>query len=265
MELPAANPTNNPGINNPKNSKLILVVVVSLLTIIIIGGGVYFLLFRKGAKTASNTPTKQASPSAGQNNQGNVDLGYVAAKEGLNLRDKPATDGTIILLLPYGTELKIAGSDGDWYLVEAQTKGFVAKEFITKTKPTIAIKTFNDKLSPINFLYHDVYRVSFTKTETAYEYSFTSSDSYGGFHIETQPGLQTLGNYALQHYPTAKRSACDVTFGSGRKECEKLDSDTGTMYLVLVNSTLYKISYLKTEGGLLADLKNIVFYSFYFK
>ena len=74
-----------------------------------------------------------------------------------------------------------------------------------------------------------------------------------------------MGNYALKNYSAAKKGACSVQFAASRKECEQLETDTGTLYLLLIETTLYKISYLKTEGGTLADINNIVFYTMFFK
>lgn len=264
MELSEQTPL--PKIEKTK-SKLgfrILIITLNLLVIAALAVGIYFLFFSKTQKQTTETK-KQASSSVSKKTQEKYEVTYVSAQEGLNLREKPSTDSGIILLLPYGTELKILGTEGDWYFVEAQTKGFVAKEFTTEKKPTITIKTFSDTDSPFSFLYHDVYKIDFSKKETSFEYIFTGNDSFGGFKVETEKGLQTLGNYALQKYPNGKRSACDVRFGAGNKECEKVEDETGTTYLVLVNAVLYKFTYLKTEGGVLEDLKNIVFYSLFFK
>jgi hypothetical protein len=99
-----------------------------------------------------------------------------------------------------------------------------------------------------------------------YEYSFTGNDSYGGFKIETEEGKSSLGNYALINYPSATRGTCgEIKFAATRRECEKVETAEGTIFLVLFNTTLYKITYLKTEGGLLTDLNNLVFYSFVVK
>jgi len=264
MELSEQTPL--PKTEKPK-SRLgfrILIITLNLLILTVLAVGVYFLFFNKAEKKNSETK-KQASSSASKKTETKYEAVYVSAEEGLNLREKPSTDSDIILLLPYGTELKIFGTEGDWYFVQAQTKGFVAKEFTTTKKPTITIKTFSDPDSPFNFLYHDVYKVDFTKKENTLEYSFTGNDSFGGFKVDTEEGLQTLGNYALQKYPGGKRSSCGVRFGAGKKECEKVEDENGTTYLVLVNARLYKFTYLKTEGGLLEDLKNIVFYSLFFK
>jgi len=264
MELSDQTPM--PKIEKPQARKLnpILIGVGVFVLLLLVLAGTYFLVFNKpGEKPQENK--KQATASA-EKKEENFELTFVSAQEGLNLREQPSTDSDIILLLPFGTELKIIGTEGeDWYYVEAQTKGFVAKEFTTSERPTIAIKTFSSSDSPFTFLYHDVYEVKFTKNEASLEYSFTGNDSFGGFKVEVEDGLQTLGNYAIQKYPGGKRSACDVRFGTGRKECEKIEDSSGTVYLVLVNGKLYKFTYLKTEGGVLEDIRNIVFYSIFFK
>lgn len=265
METPASTPM--PKIEKPVEKKLNLTLIgfIVLVLILIVSSVSYFLFFNKHKAKTSETK-KESTSSASKKNEEIFEFTYVSAQEGLNLREKPSTDSNIILLLPYGTELKIIGTEGsDWYFVEAQTKGFVAKEFTTKEKPSITIKTFSEKESPFSFLYHDVYKIDFTKSETTFEYSFTGNNSFGGFKVATEEGMQTLGNYAIQKYPNGKRSACDVRFGAGRKECEKVEDDTGTTYLVLVDAKLYKFTYLKTEGGVLEDIRNIVFYSLFFK
>lgn len=246
-------------------SKLIYLLVFTFLILVILGL-VYILFISPKLKKPDQTkPVQQASVSA-KPKEDNFSVGYVNAPEGLNLRQSPSSDSVKILLLPNGTELQIISNEGDWYFVESQTKGFVAKEFVTSSKPKgTVLKTFKDDLSPFSFLYPDIYKVSFAKTDTDLEYSFTGNDSYGGFKVETQTGFSTIGNYALKNYPGAKTGACSPQFAATRKECEELTTDSGTLYLLLVNTTLYKISYLKTEGGLLTDLKNLVFYSLYFK
>lgn len=245
-------------------TNLIFISIFVIMVLALIGFGLYFFVFNKKEVAKTDSSQKIATQSSKQEEK--FDTGYVTALEGLNLRAEPSLEADIILLLPVGTELKITGEDGDWYLVEAQTKGFVAKEFVSKEKPKgTVLKVFREEESPFYFLYPQVYKVKFTKTDNTYEYSFTGNDSFGGFKVETQTGLVTLGNYALKNYPQATRSSCDIQFAASRKECEKLNTEQGTIYLVLIDTTLYKISYLKTEGGLLTDINNLVFFSMYFK
>lgn len=258
---PLIQPSNK---NNSVNKKVLILIVIVLLLIVL--GLLVFILFGKNSKP-TKTADKQATSSAEQKTKAEAKIGYVTALEGLNLREEPSTDAAKILLLPEATQVKILGSDGDWYYIEAQTKGYVAKEFISSQKPDKpSLVVFNEENSPFNFLYHDVYKINYKKIDdNNFEYSFISSDSYGGFHITTETGFVTLGNYALKNYPQGKKTTCAVQFAESRKECEQVETDSGTIYLVLFNTTLYKISYLKTEGGTLADINNIVFYSFYLK
>lgn len=264
--LPVNLPTSNkqPPRNFVSSKVLFLIIFLTLLAVIAAIVLYFFVFTKKDTKKPSDTSTKIATSSSKKEEK--FDVGYVTALEGLNLRSEPSTESDIILLLPAGTELKITGEDGDWYMVEAQTKGFVAKEFVSKDKPAGTIlKLFDQEGSPFKFLYPSVYKVTFTKNEASYEYSFSGNDSYGGFKVETQTGLVTLGNYSLKNYPESTKSACDVQVAASRKECEKLATSNGTLYLVLIDTTLYKISYLKTEGGLLTDINNLVFFSMYFE
>jgi hypothetical protein len=210
-------------------------------------------------------PAKETATKSSQKSQEEKDTGYVSADGGLNLRKEPSSDSLVLLILPKNTEVKIISSQGDWYFVEANTKGFVTKEFITFVKPKEGIlKTFSDLNSPVNFLYPDLYKIEFTKSETELDYNFQGNDSYGGFKVQTEKGFTSLGNYSLKNFNKIA-AVCDIKFGSNAPECEKVDTDQGTLYLVLVKNTLYKISYLKTEGGLLTDLNNLIFSSFVFK
>lgn len=260
------NPQQN--LSKPKSSSSKTLVVIAILVLILIVVGLIGFIFLGRAKPEETKSTeKQASSSANTDSKKTANIGYVTALEGLNLREQPSTDSNKILLLPEGTRVQILGTDNDWYYVEAQTKGYVSKEYISTTKPEKpALLVFNAPESPFNFLYHDVYKVSFKSSDpNNFEYSFTGADSYGGFSITTEKGLMTLGNYALKNYPTAKKTACAVQFAAHRKECEQLETDSGTLYLLLIDTTLYKITYLKTEGGTLADINNIVFYTMFFK
>lgn len=238
---------------------------IFLGVILVVLGLAYFILIAPNSKNKlNNSPPKKASVSAKPKEE-DFSVGYVNAVEGLNLRKDSTADSAKILLLPNGTQVQIISREGDWLFVEAQTKGFVSKEFIQESKPTgTVLKTFKDNLSPFSFLYPEVYKVSFAKTDQGFEYSFTGNDSFGGFKVETATGFTTLGNYALKNYPSAKQGPCSIQFATSRKECEELATDGGTLYLLLVDTTLYKISYLKTQGGLLTDINNLIFYSLHF-
>lgn len=262
-------PNNQPSIGQKpidKSSKSLFVVIIIVLVVVLIVTLAYFLVFNKSKKETQETK-KESTNSAKTSVKKTSNIGYVTAPEGLNLREQPSIDSLKLLLLPAGTQVEIIGTESDWYYVSAQTKGYVSKEFITNQKPeTTILKVFSETGSPFNFLYPSVYTIVFKNpSETIYEYGFTSFDSYGGFHIETETGFTTLGNYALKNYSGTKSTACSVQFANSRKECEQLETENGTLYLLLIDSTLYKISYLKTEGGALADINNLVFYSMFFK
>lgn len=275
MESQSASPQpvihNQPKENNPiqrqnKSLKKLVIGVVVILLLAIVGIIIFFVFSGNSAKQPKSSK-KIATKSAIPETKKDIKIGYVTALEGLNLREEPSLDARKILLLPAGTEVEIIGTEGDWYYVEAQTKGYVAKEYIDSQKPEkTLLKRFKDEGSPFNFLYPDVYSVTFKKIdETNFEYSFVSSDSFGGFKVVKELGLATLGNYALKNYPGAKKTACAIQFASERKECEQLETTEGTLYLLLIENSLYKITYLKTEGGALADINNLVFYSLFFK
>ena len=272
METPTSPP--QPNAATPKNTrgqvskKLYLVVFVGILLIIVAFLG-YFWLVASKAPTPQTTAEKVATSSA-KVTEGEAEKSfekvYVTALEGLNLREEASTSSLITLLLPAGTELKVISTQGDWYFVQAQTRGYVSKDFVSSSKPAgTLLLTFADAQSPFKFLYPNLFKVSLTKTDTILTYNFTGNESFGGFKVELVENLATLGNYALKNYPQAQRGSCEpVRFGTQAKECERVTDTSGTTYLLLVNTTLYKISYLKTEGGLLTDLNNLVFYSMYF-
>lgn len=262
-------PPNQPfnGNRATKNSLKPLLIGLSVVLILIIGGLLAYIFVFNQSKKTTQEPKKEASTSAKTTTNTASNIGYVTAPEGLNMREQPSVDSKKLLLLPAGTEVEIIGTENSWYFIEAQTKGFVSKDYVSSEKPDKTIlKVFKEAASPFNFLYPSVYQVTFKNPdEKTFEYSFTSSDSYGGFHIEKETGLVTLGNYALKNYPGAKNAVCSVQFANSRKECEQLATDNGTLYLLLIDNTLYKITYLKTEGGALADINNLVFYSMFFK
>lgn len=270
MDSPTATPKPEIQPKSPTSGqvskKVYLVLFVGIILIIAVL--VYFLLVAsEGDEESTENSQKEATASAeNKTPEPNFETAYVTAAEGLNLREEASTDALIVLLLPAGTELKIISSSGDWYFVEAQTRGYVSKEFVSESKPTgTTLLTFNNSQSPFKFLYPDVYKVELTKADKVTAYNFTGNQSFGGFKVETVENMATLGNYALQNYPQAAKSGCEpIQFGTQAKECEKVVDSSGTTYLLLVNTTLYKISYLKTEGGLLTDLNNLVFYSLYF-
>jgi uncharacterized protein YgiM (DUF1202 family) len=249
--------------------KIFLIVFVGIALIIALF--TYFLLVASKPTTSNNQKEKVSTNSAtpttktDETNQ-TLKIVYVTALEGLNLREEASTDSLVTLLLPFGTELKVISTEGDWYFVQAQTKGFVHKDYVSETKPTgQTLLTFENSQSAFKFLYPDLYKVSLTKADNVVTYNFIGNQSLGGFKVETQENMATLGNYAITKYPEGQKTSCEpVRFGTQAKECEKVTDSTGTTYLLLVNTTLYKITYLKTEGGLLTDLNNLVFYSMYF-
>ena len=250
--------------NESRLSKWFYLFLILVFVLVALGLIIYLGWKNWPQKQASTTTSKPTASSSAKQTETNI--GYVNAESGLNLRSQPNSDADIILTLPNHTQVTIINSSGDFYFVEANTKGFVAKEFITFVKPSgYVLKAFTDSSSPLSFLYPDVYKVSFTKTDANnFSYSFTGNSSYGGFSVQTESPLYTLGNYALTHY-NAPGQTCDVKFSNGQKECEKVDIASGTVYLLLNNPTLYKIAYLKTEGGLLTDLNNLIFTSLVFK
>lgn len=269
--IPITNPATTPTPTKKTGfSKKILFAAVSLLVLLLLAVGVYLVLADNKAEDSANSEqTTTATTSAETKDDAEASNGqvvYVTAVEGLNLREEASTEALIVLLLPLGTALEVISSQGDWHFVQAQTRGYVHKDFVSETKPqTGALLIFNDKDSAFKFLYPDVYKISLTKVDNILTYSFTGNESFGGFKVETVENMATLGNYALKNYPQAQKGSCEpVRFGTQAKECERVTDSTGTTYLLLVNTTLYKISYLKTEGGLLTDLNNLVFYSIYF-
>ncbi len=272
MEIPAE--TSQPTPSTPKVTrgqvpkKLYLVVFVGILLTIVALSLYFFLVASKGTnkKTEAESTTTTATLSAKKEPEKNYDKVYVTAAEGLNLREEASTSSLVVLLLPVGTELKVISTQGDWYFVEAQTKGFVNKEFVSSSKPaTGTLLTFTNSDSPFKFLYPDLYTIKLSNDDQSKTYSFTGNDSYGGFKVVSEDNFATLGNYAIKNYPQAQKTSCEpVRFGTQAKECEKVTDETGSTYLLLVNTTLYKITYLKTEGGLLTDLNNLIFYSMYF-
>ncbi len=261
-------PTGSPSsVPQKKNSKTPVFVALAILVILVLAAIIYFLFF---SNKKSNTQTQQEKVATSSAQTETTDTEsekvYVTALEGLNLREEASTESLIKLLLPNGTELKVISTQGDWYFVEAQTKGFVKAEFVSDTKPTdTVLLTFENNQSPFKFLYPHLYKITLTKADNITTYSFTGNESYGGFKVESSENFATLGNYAIKNYPQAQRGSCEpIRFGTQTKECEKVTDSSGTTYLLLVNTTLYKISYLKTEGGLLTDINNLVFYSMYF-
>lgn len=246
-------------------SKLIYILVVVAVCLGIAALVAYFLLFNKPDKTSEQTSTPSratgsAQPEEKKEEEASGEFGYVMAAEGLNLRKEASLTSPVLLILPNKTEVEIINDQGDWYFVQAQTRGFVAKEFVSKQKPQgTTLKVYKEEDSPFNFLYPDNYQVKFSKTDTSFEYNFTGNQSLGGFKVETEENKPTIGNYALTNYPTYTKTTCDTKVLVERKECEKLTGESGTIYLVLAETTLYKFTYLKTEGGLLTDLNNLVF------
>lgn len=259
-------PANNLNQQKPNSNRLYLIVFIGILLIL----ALLIYIFLEASKTPPNQKSdnkqKISSQSAKEKKEAVIEKIYVTAKEGLNLREEQSTSALITLLLPYGTELKVISSQGDWYFVEAQTKGFVHKDFVSSSKPSeTVLLTFNQPDSPFKFLYPEVYKVTFQKTDNLVSYNFSGNESFGGFKVEITENMATLGNFALTNYPQAQKGSCEpIRFGTQAKECEKVVDSSGTTYLLLVNTTLYKITYLKTEGGLLTDLNNLVFYSMYF-
>ena len=265
--IPQPPATQSPTVPENKNSKTLIFTALVLIIILVLVAAAYLLFFSNKKSTNQPQQEKIATTSAQINEtETQSEKVYVTAAEGLNLREEASTDSLIKLLLPKGTQLQVISTQGDWYFVEAQTKGFVKAEFVSKTKPTdTTLLTFVNDQSPFKFLYPDLYKIALTKADNTTTYSFTGNESYGGFKVETQENFATLGNYALKNYSTAQKGSCEpIRFGTQAKECEKVTDSSATTYLLLVNTTLYKISYLKTEGGLLTDLNNLVFYSIYF-
>ncbi len=88
------------------------------------------------AESTDKTTTKTAAKTSSETT---ADISTVyAAKESVNLRDKPSTSGNVLQQVNYGETITVTGKSGEWYEVEipAQEKvaGYVRSDMVSTTE-----------------------------------------------------------------------------------------------------------------------------------
>ena len=90
-------------------------------------------------------PGKPSAPSAGAETGGAAaDKFSVAVKDGLNLRDKPATTGKLLITIPYRTEVTVIKHEGDEITIQGRKGRWAQIQYQNKTG-----YAFSGFLSPV--------------------------------------------------------------------------------------------------------------------
>jgi len=135
-----------PKIKKPKKPfplKTVLIVVVTiLLTTALVLGGVYYYMnyYNKKEEPKTEETQKVEEPKTEATNEENI--AYVTELTGLNLREEPNPSATLIVLMPFGSKLKVLKEENGWLQVEYDGKtGWCSKEFTASVNPMV----YNDK------------------------------------------------------------------------------------------------------------------------
>ena len=84
---------------------------------------------RKTMITALLAAALMAAPAAGESV-------YVNAEEGLNVRDMPGEEGSILEVLPYGTEIETEGEKDGWLEIEhSGQQAYICAEYTQEEDP----------------------------------------------------------------------------------------------------------------------------------
>lgn len=90
-------------------------------------------------------PGKPSTPSAGgETSAAAADKFSVAVKDGLNLRDKPATTGKLLVTIPYRTELTVIKHEGEEVTIQGRKGRWAQIQYQNKTG-----YAFSGFLSPV--------------------------------------------------------------------------------------------------------------------
>lgn len=217
---------------------------------------------RPKTETKSETPAATSSAEE-KKEEKTLKTGWVNSADGLNLRAEPSTSSRIIQTLPNGTAFGIISEEGDWFFVEATTRGYLSKKFVTVIKPTNAKKIYDASEFNFKFVYPENYSVRLSKADIN-TFEFTYNESAGGFTLFQEATGTTIAGVLTQNYPKATNKACDITIGNA-KECKMVTDGDETFYLVNTGSTIFKFGILTNHGNLPRDLTGIIFPSFFFE
>ena len=155
------------------------------------------------APSASNLPMDITKPFRGRSEIALSGKGYVFAKSGLRLRDKPSTSANQISMISFGetvdiTALAVSGNsyadNTRWYRINADGKtGYVSADYVAaKFSQTLSDLSDLQLGAMVNFLYcqHNTLFPIFT-SRGGFSGSVDSSDSIDGFQRVLPDSLTT--------------------------------------------------------------------------
>jgi len=235
------------------------------LIIAILTAGFFFFQRNQGSApppSSSNEETAATEAASAEEPKPEGEVAYVSSETGLNLREEASTISRILQTLPNGTEVTILSDEGDWYLVEVTTRGYVAKEYVTKTKPKSVLKVYSASKLNFKFIYPESYKITLAEGEPN-TFDFESGESSGGFSVNQEATGTTIAGFLATEYPKATSTACDITIGNA-KDCKKVKAEEEEFYLVNAAAAIYKFVMLAGHGNFPYDRTQTIFPSFYF-
>ncbi|MDP2671108.1 MAG: SH3 domain-containing protein [bacterium] len=244
-------------------NRLVQILGAILLGIAIFLSIIFFI--NQSKKTRSNKSTTQATESAKaqpKKEEKPKTLGYVKSVDGLNLREEPTTASRLIQTLPNGTTMEIISEQDKWYLVEATTRGYVAKKYVTSKKPKVALKIYSFDELNFKFIYPESYKIELSEGDPN-TFQFSAGESSGGFGVRKEKSGISLSGYLASQYPKATASVCDITFGNAR-ECRKVKNGDEEFYMVNASGSILKFTILVAYGNFPLDFTNTIVRSMYF-
>lgn len=254
-----------PPSRSPRNDRNYLLWFGLLIIVLIISFAIFFFLHpSKQPETNQNKDQKQATSSSDKKPlEEKRQLGYVNSETGLNMRSKADTSSKILQTLPNGTELSILSEEGDWYLIEATSRGYVAKQYVTTTRGAAVLKVYDAGDLNFKLIYPENYKIALTKGAINV-FRFTSStDSSGGFSVSKEVSGSTISGYLATKYPKAAVKDCDITIGNAR-ECKMVENEEESFYLADGAASVFKFVISTNYGKFPLDLTAIILPSIFF-
>ncbi len=122
-----------------------LIVLLSVAGTLLVAGGAYVAYQSYKASNQLNNEEKIETPATQNSEQGvpaptsaSAQIIYTNAPEGLNLRQTADPAGQVLKIIPFGTNLTVTETQGDWYKVEYDSAtGWCAKLYTQASDPLV--------------------------------------------------------------------------------------------------------------------------------
>ncbi len=127
------------GLNN-KIKIAVAIILTIFITAAAVLGAMYYFNQRNNkepelAQEEIKEETKEKNTNEGESNN----VVYISPAVGLNLRDKPTTEGSeVLIIIPFGTKVPVVSEENGWIKTEYDEKeGWISSDFTQKTNPWV--------------------------------------------------------------------------------------------------------------------------------